>query len=149
MLRQPTRTFALLASAARTNPGNSGAVFLPEFDFDSIAYKLSVPNGNGAGGSYLDLSIQTSDDGGTTWWDMVRFSRITASLATGSAHWAVVAADDNSRFIGLMSGGSIAAGTIALPHIGRLVRAAWDIGGAGATWTFQIDSYLQSIGRGG
>lgn len=147
MLRQPVRTFSVLASSGYTT-GNHVSVTtqLPEFDFNSIAYKLQVPNGNGNADWAVDFAVQTTDDGGTTWWDLGRFATITASAASGTAWFFSGAADDNSRMIGKL-GGTVGSNTIGVPHLSRLIRANFNVIGAAAgnTATIQLDALLNTI----
>lgn len=141
MLRQPVRTFAVVANSNYIGSGNSGTIQLPEFDFNSITYKVQFPGSSGAAPA-VDFAMQTTDDGGTTWWDMFRLSLVTASTASGTAYWATVAADDNSRFIGKLVG-TIAGNTIALPHLSRLIRGTWVI--PTGNINIQVDAFLNTI----
>jgi hypothetical protein len=96
-----------LASAARTASGNSGGIS------DSLggAYSASIVVSAVSGTSpTLDIILQESPDGGTTWTDVYHCERLTA------------------------------AGTLIVPNINAVGqrRWAWNIGGTTPSFTFSI-----------
>jgi hypothetical protein len=75
------RNFVVVASAARTTTGTSGTLDAPE-GFD-LVLSASVTAASGTTPT-LDLSVEWSSDGGTTWYtaDPVdTFTQITAASA--------------------------------------------------------------------
>lgn len=145
MLRQPKKVQTIVASASRLTSSNSGAVQLTDFDFDSLTFKLNVTVASGSAPT-LDVYIQTSDDGGSTWKDSARFAQVAA--ATTNPHYASVPASVGAGVVhGAIGDATISASTVGVPLLDRIVRAKWVIAAASA-FTFQIDAIYNNEGRG-
>jgi hypothetical protein len=101
-------------------------VLLPQ-DTDNVSVKLSAANFAGTNPT-CDVYIQTSDDGGTTWYDMANMGQLTSSLAASNARWAYFSTVGQAK---------------------RTQGASWlDIGGAAASSTgIQAYSGLPLLGR--
>lgn len=75
----------LLASAARTTSSNSGNLKdtvngLPACDAMALYLSVTALTGN-QGVPVLDVWLDTSPDGGTTWFTAYKWSRVTSSTA--------------------------------------------------------------------
>lgn len=103
------RPDAALASAARTATGN-GAAFNTN-QADSIEGFLTVTAASGTSPT-LDVRLETSVDGGTTWTTVAAFAQITAAGA-------------RNRVFG---------------PLGDMCRWAWTIAGATPSFTFDISA---------
>lgn len=72
--------------------GNTGATsvvsqtfFIPQ-DTDNIIVKVPVASINGTNPT-ADVYLQTSDDGGTTYYDVLHLPTITGTIANAGAFW--------------------------------------------------------------
>src|SRR3990167_10103025 len=91
MLRLPLTTIM-----THTAGSSSGSVVanLPTNDFTGLVAKLTAVSffgtaaGETAGG--LDLYIQTTDDGGTTFYDTARFAHVKATTIARDAKWLTI-----------------------------------------------------------
>lgn len=114
-------SIAVLASAARTTSSTGSAVELPgqarKFSFQIVCSARSGTNPT------LDAKIQHSIDGGTTWFDLVTFTQLTA---TGQE---------------LKSYAEVEASSAQV--VGKLVRASWTVGGTNPSFTFAITGAAQ------
>lgn len=99
----------LLASAARTTSGSGAAIAVP-----AIREALATLNCTAASGTSptLNVKIQASDDGGTTWYDI-----------------------PNSAFTQLTAAGSSA---IKIDTFGDTIRANYTIAGTTPSFTFAV-----------
>ena len=123
----------LVASAARTATGNSGAITLPT-DLGGIMWLLSVTAASGTSPT-LDLAIQVTDDDGTTWFT---FAGFTQHSATGEK--AFVTTHDN-RGIAALAEWDTSDDTAPAVHnapLSRKIRIVWTIGGTNPSFTFSI-----------
>lgn len=109
----------VVASAARTADGNSGSLKLA-----SMARNLNlladVTAGSGIGRT-LDLTVEWSHDGGTTWAQgqaADSFTQLTASTTTPDV--------------------KVKQFTVKAPHF----RVVWVIAGTTPSWTFSVREYL-------
>ena len=75
----------------------------------------------GSGGTTIDAFIQTSYDGGASWWDILHFTQWT----TGSAAYLYNATDavNSSNFTTLTNNQSLGAGTGVTASLGGMFRA--------------------------
>lgn len=77
MIERTSRELTLLASAARTASGNGSAVSGMS-KYTKFAFELVVSAAAGTTPT-LDVKVQHSIDGGTTWFDLVTFAQKTAA----------------------------------------------------------------------
>src|SRR3990167_5747905 len=81
-------------------------------DTEKVVVKLSASVKGGG----VSATFQTSDDGGTTWYDVSRTSIVSnAGAATGTAEWMsvpVVSTGVNPQVISTVNAGSVLGGTI-------------------------------------
>lgn len=143
MLRQPTKNQVSTLQTAVTGSSNSGLLLFPEFDFNSVTFKLNVTGVTGTSPT-LDLVVQTSNDGGTTLLDCVRFAQITAT--TTNAHYATAPVAGIQAVHGAVGAGTISASAVGVPILGRAYKAVWTIGGTSPAFTFELDAILASQG---
>lgn len=97
----------------------------------------------GATGGTLDVFLQTSWDGGTTWYDYAHFTQLAAGAAAIKHAWHVSRASERTTIttVGSAAAGVIAAGTIMAGGWGNMMRLAFTAGAstsAGAAQTVQI-----------
>jgi hypothetical protein len=140
----------LLASAARTTSSNTGNLKNTTANFpvcEAAALILDVTALAGVSGVTLDVFIDTSIDGGTTWYPAYEFTNIASSTLTRRL-------DIRDTGIGVTEVGadtSLAVGSIK----GNTVvtadnRIRWALNGSGATGTFAVYGIFQPMGtRGG
>lgn len=111
----------VLASAARTTSSQGTAVELPancrKFSFQIVCSARSGTNPT------LDAIVQHSIDGGTTWFDLVTFTQLTA---TGQELKSYAEVESSSA-----------------QTVGKLVRAKWTVGGTTPSFTFAITGAAQ------
>jgi len=120
------REIELAASAARTTSGTGDA--FPGFgEADKLAAQLSVASRSGTNPT-LDVVIQHSIDGGTTWFDLITFTQATAAGNELKAYADVQAS--------------------SAQVIGDRLRAKWTIGGTGTpTFTFSVKVLSEEDGN--
>lgn len=140
--------------------GNAGATsvvsktFLIPQDTDNIIVKAQKASITGTGPT-VDVYLQTSDDGGTTYYDVLHLPTITGIFANGSALWGSapvigVGVRTSQGFQASVGGGltqasimqitgnasvrGLSAGTVSgLPILGQLNRIQISYGGTIAT----------------
>lgn len=151
-VRLPTQTVLDKTFGPSTTPGSASVAgieaqtfFLPQ-DLDNVVMKWMQASVSGSG--TVSLLFQTSDDGGSTWYDVVRTNTYTSangatSILNGTAEWTsvpVVSNGTNTRFttslfttgslmtvpvgsIGKAAASTLAAGQVSgLPILGQLNR---------------------------
>lgn len=130
----------IVASAARTADGNSGALKLPRGKTYGLTVVVSAASGTSP---TMDLYVQASNDGGTTFRSVSKFAQITAALAAPSGRRLVfghsgylVGADEDT-----MAAGTNAA--ISQFPLTRDYRILWDIGGTNPSFTFSVDLFVE------
>lgn len=136
MLRSPMiNVKEVVVTAATTSSTTSFQI--PQNDFDMVLLKLTCQALTGTTPT-LDVYVQTTPDGGTTFRDSVHFTQIVASGAT--EYWASVPNSD--FFSGAVGDATIAANAQGLPLISRLVRVKYVIGGTTPSAEFTLDCFL-------
>lgn len=138
-LRVPVKTLALVASAARTASGNSGAIVLQDTNFSNVGIKLTCTPVTGTTPT-LDLYIQESIDGGTNFIDMAHFAQVTAALTNPT--WVSLAVGGSDRYVGAVGDAVISASGVGAPLVSNVWRVKWVIGGTNPSFTFQVDAFL-------
>lgn len=124
--------FQLIAPAAQTATGQGGGVAVA-----GITEMLVVVNVTAVSGTTPTLSVylQSSSDGGTTWYDLPHGgSLILSSVAQQGA----VEPSGNRNIISGATGTLKAAARYVV--FGQYVRAAWAIGGTTPSFTFEVDA---------
>jgi len=134
-------TTNILASAARTA---SGVSQLPGLFDDILAglFLLTVSAAATEAGDTLDVYIQSSADGGTTWNDFIHFTQV---LGNGGAKkflatWQPLAAAETE--LAAPGDAALAAGVVHNIQ-GSVWRVKWviaDSGNANQSFTFKVDA---------
>lgn len=113
-IRLPLKTIASFTNNDEVGAGsvngfvNAGTFTIPQ-DTDNIVVKFTV---SGMAGGGVSAQLQTTDDGGTTWYGIQRTSIV--SSATGDATQWIIAATtgDGQRSSSVVAVGSIVSGGI-------------------------------------
>lgn len=146
-LRKPIQQYALdtqISTTAAT--GSGGTVVLRDYDYNSLVFKVLATAFSAT--ATLDLWIQTSDDGGTTWYDMLRFPRVSASSA--NPYWASASLGSLSMIgtVGSTTLSSTAGGT-GVPLLSNVLRTIWALGGTTPSASFSVVVEETGFDRGG
>ena len=144
-IRYPLQQYAALASTALTATAAGAAFTLPYTDFDSLVLSLNVTAASGTTPT-MDMYLQTTTDGGTTWFDVVHFAQVTAALTNPS--FAVVPAGDAARYVGAVGSKTIAASTMGLPLLSNTMRIAYTIAGTTPSFTTVVTLYVSTANHG-
>lgn len=147
MIRKPIQQYALLAQTATTAAtGSSGTVVLPFSDFNSLVFKVLCSAASAT--ASLDLWIQTTDNGGTTWYDCLKFPTITASSA--NPYWGKSELGGNSM-IGLVGASTVTttAGATGVPLLSNTLRAYWNLAGTTPSASFTVTLEATEVDQGG
>jgi hypothetical protein len=135
-------TLTLKASAAETESTNGTAVACGQYKRFAILFDLTVADTDA--GDTLDVYIDMSPDGGTTWLNAVHFNQI---IGTDSAvkHWAVLDSSNPGTATILVT--SDAAEEAVRPSLfGSHIRyrsAITDAGTDDASFTYAVTAYAQ------
>jgi len=132
MIRNPLR--AIYATGA-TNTGSLQTTFVIPFDdFDSIVVKYVWTTIIGGATPNMSFFVQTSDDGGTTFYDVASFPCV--HTGAGSTYWAAIPVKyGEGKYIGTVSDGTLAAGSVnGMPLLSKVVRLKWISGGTTVTY---------------
>ena len=129
MLRQPLRTIYSKiqdTATAATTKTFTDTFLLPFTDFDSLIVKNYCNTLTQTGGSYANIYIQTTDDGGTTWFDAISLPLTTATGSNAAARWANLSATKvGSTVTTSASDGTLSAGSYGVPLLSNYVRVKW------------------------
>lgn len=129
-IRFPLQVVKSITNTATTGTTNYD-FFLPQ-DCDSIAVKLYTGTFTGTSPT-LNVFVQTTDDGGTTWYDLIHLPQLVAAVTKNNANWATagvstgfsVASASGCSTLGVSGIGAVAA----IPILSRNMRVAVIIGG--------------------
>lgn len=136
---QPPWHSTLHASAARTADGQTTAVEAP-LDLRSLTVYVNTSAASGTSPT-MDLNVETSYDGGTTYWTIGRFAQITT---TGKRRLTIPLINDLGGEVAIgTTGGSLAADAV----LGRHLRLNYDIGGTSPSFTFVAVAVGDPVGR--
>jgi hypothetical protein len=147
-----------VTSAARTATGNSGALNYPVDNITGGTWILNVTAASGTSPT-LDVSIQITPDGGTTWFDTSRFTQRTGVEAEGIfiSHQVYIPWFLNPS-VHVSSGTTIntfdptaTTGGIRVIHtpFSRKFRILWTIAGSSPSLTFTVTQFANSLQMGG
>lgn len=138
----------LVSSAARTSSGNSGnlkntATNIPIFNAAAIILDVTAQSGTSP---TLDVSIETSVDGGTTWYTAFMYAQITTSTPQ-------IRLDIRDTGIGFTEVGAVttitSSVTTAINQNTVLTadnRVRWQIGGTSPSYTFAVWGIFAPLG---
>lgn len=134
----------LLASAAQTASGTQeiAAIDAPQ----AAVFLLDLTAAATDGTDTLNVYIQRSIDGGTTWRDVVSFAQFdgTASAAKHEALWTLQGVTPDNE-IGAVNDGALAAGNVDQGcMLAPDLRVKWVIAGApGPSFSFSVKAKFQ------
>ena len=125
-----SQRFEFHASGAETATGNSGAIQIPTFSQMLVGVDVTAVSGTTPA---MDIYLQGSDDGGTTWYDMPYDLQMTTAAAPAD-----IDANETRRNI---NGTAAAAATGKHLAIYKeiptdTVRLRWVISGTTPSFTF-------------
>ena len=115
-----------------TSPSTTDTLVLPFTDFSTIVVKHVV---NSCDTGKMDVYVQTTDDGGTTWYDVAHLPNTPVIVSNANAHWAKIFVNglSNSTPSGAAADGTIGAGQYSgLPILTNHLRVKWVSTGIGA-----------------
>lgn len=132
----------LVASAARAVSGNSGALgasVLPQMPLiERARFVLKVTAAAAAAGDTLDVYVQRTIDGGTTWDDFVHFTQVLGNggVKTFIAEWTKEVTPETE--LRAPADGALAAGVLQGGPFGEDIRVKWVIAGSTPNFTFTV-----------
>jgi hypothetical protein len=130
----------LVSSAARTASGTQAVTITAPDLYDSAVFLLSVSAAATEVGDTLDVYVQSSPDGGTTWDDFIHFTQVLGNGGAKKhlASWAQwITAESEMK---APADAALAAGVLQGPVSGTW-RVKWvvvDAGTANASFTFSV-----------
>jgi len=133
---------ALLGSATRTASGNA-LVVRNVSSVVAATFLLAVTDAQAAGADTLDLYLQSSLDGGTTWDDFVHFTQVLGNAVEPIKHiatWTALSGLPESE-MHVPADKTLAAGVLQ-GLVGNDWRVAWVIVGGTASFTFSLSGRL-------
>lgn len=150
MIRNPYQN--LYTKNVTSTLTGSDTFTLPYQDFDSVVVKMIVASLGSGALNVFRAYIQTTDDGGTTWYDNVAFGTISTTIASAAALFAIIPVNVGSAaYIGNITNsalGGYVGGISNLPILSRTLRLVWNYGSmtdtAQANWTVTISANNQS-----
>jgi hypothetical protein len=149
MLRFPTvaiKTWHITSTARTQESANT----FPIDDFSGLVAKFTCSTLNGTA-PLLDVWVQTSDDGGTTFYDVGKFKQASETVLPGSAdaEWMFIACDGgDARHVGTATKKGIAAGGGAitgLPIVGRIYNLQSSLSGTITAANYKVEIFAQSV----
>ncbi|MDE2233384.1 MAG: hypothetical protein KGJ90_04720 [Patescibacteria group bacterium] len=141
MLKQ-NAPIAIATITDSTGTTGSASFVIENSDANVFVGKLTSTGLNGTSPT-LDVYIQTTDDGGTTWYDMVHFTQLTGAIANQNAYFAKFGdLKGSSAYVGQPESKHISAASVSsLPLLGRLVNVQYVYGGTVSTAAFTLQIY--------
>jgi len=136
MVLQPSQT--VTASGTSTASGGFGAIEVTDVMW--AEFLLNVTAAATAAGDTLDVYVQASCDGGTTWDDFVHFTQVLGNGGAKKylARWQGMIAPTTAQ--AAPQDGALAAGVAAGPH-GSVWRVKWVVVSASApSFTFSVSA---------
>lgn len=140
-VRKPIVTYVMTNQVATTGAtGATPTIVLPQFDFNALVFALTCSSISAT--ATLDLLVQSSLDGGTTWYDTLRFPRVSASGA--NPQFGIASIDGTNSMIGTVGASTISstAGGTGVPLLSNVVRAYWTLGGTTPSASFALAAYI-------
>jgi hypothetical protein len=130
---------SLVPSAARTASGNSGVLAnLKAERLSGGEFHLKVTSAATGSGDTLNVYVQHSVDGGTTWDDFISFTQVLGN--GGAKHFIAPWMTDATAPAGMHAAqdAALAAGSIQQGPTGESWRVKWVIAGGGPSFTFEL-----------
>jgi len=126
----------VVSSAARTSSSNSGALKLPKGKSYALSLNCSAASGTSP---TLDVFVNASFDGGTTFIRQEHFAQLTAASLRNLVFGA-------SGELPAASEAAVATGATARAvqfPLTRDYQIEWVIGGTNPSFTFSVDLYVE------
>lgn len=147
-IRKPIQEYVFTQQVATTGvTGTSGPITLRYTDFDDIVFALTASSMSAS--ATLDVWVQGSFDGGSTFYDMARFARVSATgtnVFTASAlalNGNPGAMNVNATTISSTAGGN------AMPLLSNVFQILWGLGGTSPSASFGVTGIISNFNRGG
>lgn len=107
--------------------------FNVDTDISNLVMKMSVGTFSGTSPT-ADVYLQTTDDGGTTWYDLAHFAQVTTAITNANALFMTIPVDGCSSrtngYTGASAAASLGASTVAgIPLLSNFVRLSIVYGG--------------------
>lgn len=127
-IRFPLQTVKSITNTATT--GTTNYPFLVPQDIDNLVVKLYTGTFTGTNPT-LDVYVQTTDDGGTTWYDVAHFAQATAAISKQLAEWITIPVNLTTKTVPSTSGSSQLAASLVspIPLLSKEVNIAVKLGG--------------------
>lgn len=140
MLKQPLLTVKSINET--TGVTGSQSFVLQNTDANVFVGKLTVTTLTGTSPT-LDVYFQTSDDSGTTNYDVVHFAQATGAITNANALFVKFGdLKGSGGYVGTATTQTLAAGKVnGLPLLGRYLNVAYVYGGTIATANATITIY--------
>jgi hypothetical protein len=118
-IRFPLQVVKSITDTAVT--GTVNYPFLVPQDIDSLIVKLYTGATFTGTNPTLDVYFQTTDDGGTTWYDVAHFAQFTAAISKQQANWITIPVNMNTKTVPSTAGSStLAVGLVSpIPLLSR------------------------------
>lgn len=133
----------LIATGPASTNGGIGTTFTIPQDTTNVVVKYTASVM--AGGA--SVTFQTSDDGGTTWWDVARTSIVSNANATVTAEWLSIPVLGTGARTGIVQPSTVATGSVVSSGsiYGSVGRAGASTLGAGQVSGLPIMSTVNRI----
>jgi hypothetical protein len=136
-----TQAIVFASAAARTTTGNSGAIKIPE-DCSAIMFIADANTVSGTSPT-LDISLEISNDEGTTWFGVSRFTQITSAterfLTQPFFGQSVIGTEGVTEANWEMAEAAATGGALVQPCVQPShMRAVWTIGGTNPSFNFTL-----------
>ena len=126
-IRTPLQVVKSITNTAVTGTTNYD-FFLPQ-DTDTVVVKLYTGTFTGTSPT-LNVYVQTTDDGGTTWYDLAHFAQLVAAVTKQNANWATIGVCNGFDNASVSGASTLGVGKVApIPIMDKLMRVAVIIGG--------------------
>lgn len=113
----------------RTSAGTDNYAFFLPTDLDSLVVKLYTGTFTGTSPT-IDIWVQTSDDAGTTWYDVAHMTQLVAEVTKQNANWLSLPVVAHGTTTSVSGASTLAADKIAtLPIMSKYMNIAVKIGG--------------------
>jgi len=142
----------LLASVARTTSDVSSSIALPKrtgvptsASLKSLVFLLGVTNADTDANDTLDVFIQESPDGGTTWNDICHFAQVIGTASAGKQQAIINCEAEPEIEMAAPSDAAMAVSTVRQGPVCSPIRAKYIIvdGGSDADQTFTFSLICQ------
>lgn len=125
--------FSLIASAAQTTTAQGGAIYVGGIREMVVLVDVTAVSGTTP---QLTLYLQTSRDGGSTWFDLIHDGAVVLSAGAVEGQ----GSPRGTRNIVGTATATLKASAQYEGAIGDYVRVAWVISGTTPSFTFQVDA---------